>query len=659
MLTFLRGLLAAAVALPILAFLFGTRQGEVTFVLYREPKLAAIQILGWSLIGCWVWGHRADLRARDLRAELLRPPWRWLALFLAWGLITGLWIEVPANLFYELSQLFLLLLLVLVLGIWRDPAVPEIVEHGLVLSVGFAVVLGLVQGVFPLAVLSPIDPGSGVANPSLLGYKNVMALAVVGQVFLLARLSLRYGWSRRGRLLGVLLGVELIYLASLQSRTSYLALAGGALVLVPRLGRRRVLWGGLAAALFLAAVAVDPGARGRIGSMLGYLGHPARYLESDRGTYLLNSIQMVRYHPLGVGLGDWQTQYPLYRLHRRDLYFTETIQVRRAHSDHVQVFGEMGWPGLVLWIAFWCSLLAAAVRGSPLLAAQVGAFVFAMLTDSMFEHPYLKLEILLVAFLATRSGVVPPSGELDGGLVEVDEPLVRVFGRSVEVVGRSEGVVEPFVEVDEPLVQVAGPSVEPLGRSGEVSGSPGEVSGSPGEVAGSSEEVPGRFVEVFERSEESAGRLGKLVARSKTALALAFTLLALAGAGYGACLARKVWLASGMTADYVAGRLEEGARAGEAMTRVPGCYKGLGDDYRVLAQIEMGLGRRRRALEHARTSLRFHPWSPNTFRVMADLLRERRPSSAARWSRAADHILNEATHGFESPWAVQNGKESL
>jgi hypothetical protein len=46
---FLRGLLAVTVALPILAFLFGTRQGEVTFMLYREPKLAAIQILGWSL----------------------------------------------------------------------------------------------------------------------------------------------------------------------------------------------------------------------------------------------------------------------------------------------------------------------------------------------------------------------------------------------------------------------------------------------------------------------------------------------------------------------------------------------------------------------------------------------------------------------------------
>jgi hypothetical protein len=70
----LRGLLAATVALPVLAFAFGTRQGQVAFVLYREPKLAAIQILGWALLGVLFWTCREDLRARALLAEALRPP---------------------------------------------------------------------------------------------------------------------------------------------------------------------------------------------------------------------------------------------------------------------------------------------------------------------------------------------------------------------------------------------------------------------------------------------------------------------------------------------------------------------------------------------------------------------------------------------------------
>ena len=577
----LRWLLAATVALPVLVFTFGTRQGQVVFVLYREPKLAAIQILGWSLLGFLFWTYRESLRARSLLAEALRPPWRWLALFLAYGLVTGLWVAVPANLFYELSQYALLLLLVLSLGIWsgRDAAVPAIVEHGLVLGIGATVLVGLVQAAFPIAVLSPIDPGSGVANPSFLGYKNVMALAIVGQVFLLVRLILVYGRCRRGRLLALLLAAELVYLASLKSRTSYLALLGGGAVLLVLLAiRKQLRWraalaGALAVALFVVALAADPGARNRAGSMLSYVRHPARYLESDRGTYLLNSLQMVRYHPLGVGFGDWQTQYPVYRLHRRDLYFTATVQVRKAHSDHVQTFAETGWPGFALWSVFWASLLAVPIRAylrsggtEPLLlAAQVAAYGIAMGTDYVTEHPYLKFELLLVAFLAARG---------------------------------------------------AAPRILSCGR-------------------------PSRW------------------------LAVAVTVLAMAGVGYSICSVYKANLAATATARYVAAMehrelrgggpdlgpietelLQEGSRAGAAMARTPGYGKGLSDDYRVLSQIELELGRRREALTYARTSLRFHPYSPNTFRLMAELLRKRRPSAAAEWNLAADYIMNQATHGF-------------
>lgn len=576
----LRALLAAVVALPLAAVSFGSWQGQVVYVLYREPKLAAIQFLGWALLGCLFRVYRDDFRTGELLAGLWRPPWRWLALFLVYGLATGLWIEVPANLFYELSQYGLLLLLVIALGAWsvRDPAVPRIVEHGLVLSLGAAVLVGLVQATFPLAVLSPIDPGSGVANPSVLGHKNVMALAVVGQIFLLLRLVLACGPCRRGRLLALLLAAELVYLASLESRTSYLALLAGAAVLAALLGVRGwlrprvVLSGGLAAALFLAALAVDPGARSRAGSVVSYLSHPSRYLESDRGIYLLNSFQMVRHHPFGVGLGDWQTWYPLYRLHDRDQHFTEAVQVRRAHSDHVQALAETGWPGLVFWLAFLGSLLAGAVRASLrsetweplLLAAQVAAYGAAMATDAVAEHPYLKLEFFLVAFLAARR--TAPRSAFRGG--------------------------------------------------------------------------PSRW------------------------LAPGIALLAVAGMGYAVCLAWKADLAATATARYVAAmryggrpdldpfewmRLEEGSRAGEAMARTPGYFKGLSDDYRVLAQIDLRLGRRRRALSYARDSLRFHPYSPNTFRLMAELLQKRRPTAASRWSRAADHIMNEATRGYEAP----------
>jgi O-antigen ligase len=589
----LRALLGATAALPALAIFPGRRAGSMVYVLYREPKLAAVQILGWSALAALFWVCRSELQPRALLSALLRPPWRWLALFLVYGLITALWVAVPANLFYELNQYALLLLLIVALELAaeRDPAVPRIVEHGLVISLGVAAVAGLVQGVFPLSFLSPIDPGSGVPNPSFLGYKNPMALALVGQVFLLAHLALRRRGSRGGRLLLVLLAAELVYLASLKSRTSYVALLGAAavlgLLLAAREGMSRRLLrvslaGAVAVCLFLGAVAADPATRSRAGSVLSYLGHPAGYLESDRGTYLVNSLQMVRDRPFGVGLGDWQTQYPVYRRVHRDLYFTAAVQVRKAHSDHVQILAETGWPGFALWSLFWVSLLAAPVRrylrtgeAYPLLlAVQLAAFAIAMATDYVAEHPYLKFEFLLVAFLGARAAREP---------------------------------------------------------------------------------VP--------EQPPAAGRARSWPAVAATAVALAV----LAGA---VCHVRKAALAAAATGEYLSAvqhlerrggpgldaaeraLLEAASRAGEALARTPGTNKGLSDDYRILAQTEMRLGNRPRALAYVRASLRLHPYSPNTMWLLADLLHDRQPAAAARWSHAADYVMNAATHGFTESYPV-------
>lgn len=437
-------LLWGTVAIPALAFAYGTRDGQVAFVLYRDPKLVAVQVLGWLFLAALFWSRSADLRLSHLTAKLLRPPWAWLSLFLTYGLVTLLWVAVPENLLLELAQYALLLLLVLALDAWtdRNPAVSAIVQRGLVLSLGAATLVGVIQGAFPLQVLSPVDPGSGVANPSFMGYKNPMALFLLGQIFLLGHLAVSREAGRTRRLLVLLLAVELVYLASLKSRTSYLALAGSVAFLIvllavrERFGRRLILASlGTAVLLGLFAVVlrVDPGARQRVDSAFAYIARPAAYLESDRGTYLLNSLNMVRHNPWGVGLGDWQTQYPVYRLHNRYVYFSETEQVNKAHSDHVQFLAEIGWPGLALWIGFWVALLAPLVRrylhsgdpGTLLLAAQLAAFGIAMMTDFVVEHPYGKLQFLLVAFLAVRATSDPPQAQ------EVSGPASRALAWGV------------------------------------------------------------------------------------------------------------------------------------------------------------------------------------------------------------------------------------
>lgn len=578
--------LGAVVGLPLFAFAYGTRGGRVAFVLFQEPKVAAIQILGWSLLAGVAWLYRGRLGLGAFWAALLRPPWRWLVLFLAYGAVTVFWVAVRANLFYELSQYLLLLLLVLALGLWadRDPAVPKIVQGALVASLGAASLVGLIQGIFPIAPLSPIDPGSGVANPSFLGYKNPMALALAGQFFLLAGMVHSRGLGRRsGRLLALLLVAELVYLGTLNSRTSYLALGGATLVLIvlllmkegfSRRALRIVGVGSGLAALFVLVVAIEPVTRGRALSMLSFVAHPARYLESDRGTYLVNSLHMVGDRPLGVGLGDWQSQYPVYRQVRRDLYFTPSVQVRSAHSDHVQYLAETGGIGFALWVGFWVSLLALPIReflrsGQPralLLAAQAAAFGIAMATDYVTQHPYLKFEFLLVAFLVTR--------------VAEEAPVPREV--SAVRPGLGAAVLLTALAVAAATYQVLSVRKAWLGA-----------------------EVTAAYLALEERGSLSDPDLA-------------------------------AWA-------------EQAARAGDTMAHTPGYHRELADTYRILAALKLRLGHREEALKYARASLRLAPYSPNAMRLMASLLRDR-PAEAAAWDRAATYVMDEATAGFKRPY---------
>ena len=169
-----------------------------------------------------------------------------------------------------------------------------------------------------------------------------------------------------------------------------------------------------AAVVFLGALAASPAVRERWMSVAGFLAQPGSYLESDRGTYLLNTVHMALHRPFGVGLGDWQTHYPVYRHHRREVAFTDEFQVRRAHSDHVQILGEGGWPGLLLWIAWLAVLIGGSARrhldGNPralFYSAQLVALAAAMATDYVVEMPYHKLQFFLVTFLALAPAAEP------------------------------------------------------------------------------------------------------------------------------------------------------------------------------------------------------------------------------------------------------------
>ncbi len=420
---FLRGFLALTILTSGLAFLPGKIDGRVAFVLYRSPKLAATLIGVWWFLALLLALHRHRLDSLDLSASLRSLPIALLGLLLLWFAISSLWAEVPANALFELSLYLPLFMLAVVLVAWMrtDARVRPAVELSLIATAAVATVVGGFQLAFEPRWLSAINPLNEVAHPSVMGYKNPMALAIAGQIFLLgSRIAGARHGPRRWLMIFCALA-ELAYLGQLESRTSLAALACATIALLiaaaawptRRLTFRRLAAAAGAAVLLLGlAVTAVPAARHKAVSLAAYVAHPSTYLKSDRGVYLRNTLNMVRHRPWGVGTGDWQTQYPVYRLHDRYRSFDEVHEVRRAHSDHVQILGENGWLGLAVWLAFLGAVVRGLVRsyrasrrlGDLFLLAQILFWVAAMATDYVLDLPFHRLAFFLLIACAVAPG---------------------------------------------------------------------------------------------------------------------------------------------------------------------------------------------------------------------------------------------------------------
>ncbi len=602
---FLYGLLAVTVSVPAYAILVGIHDGRVLFTLYREPKLAAFQILGWIFLLLLAWLKRPRVTGRSMAATLRQPLLLAMAGFVVWGAATRFWALVPQNLFYELNQYLFLLALLIALDWWgrRDPAVAWVVLYSLVFSLVPLVVVGAVQSVIDVPFLRSIDPGYGVQHASFMGYKNPMALSILGHYFLLLYVTWD-SFRRRRRLfvrwaLAAVCLAELAYLLSLQSRATYLSLLASCAALggisVWRSRRLRDVLVVLAVAIVAAALlwlllASNPAAMARFESLAGYLEDPSALLESDRGTYFRNTLQMVRHNPLGVGLGDWQTHYPVYRQHNRDLAFTASHQVRRAHGDHVQFLGEVGFPGLALWLALLAAALIRPLRHylktgrdlSLFLTVQILALIVAMAADYLVETPYNKFQFCLacgLAMIVCRQ--LDESGSLDS------RPRHR---------GPEPRRVRSFLAA---LL---------LGVWSAVA-----------------------IANVWFYSQQ--------LARSYCSSMLT--------AGYLTAIAE---LNSGQP-ERAAETLSRVNRYGERFRRLSGHGKTFYKDFLALAHASFLQGRVPRAIELIRQSLLLHPYHPNAFGLLASVLERGAPQQAAQRSRQIQtYIMEEASAGFLEPY---------
>ncbi len=417
--------------IPPLVFVPGRFNGQWIFVNYREPKLAAVQILSWLFLTIFWWTVWQSPERIERLKRVLKDRFTWFFLFfflyLCWTARGTLVIEAA---FYELAQYFTIINIYIALSVlWQEENLLTLSLVSLISAFVIVTAIGLYQLWKPIPFLIPI--GHQALNPSTLGYKNPAAQAVLGQIFLLLALVARAADSRKWMLTAagiVQFLIEAFYLSTLQSRTSYFSFAV-TLVFVTVMGliflvknkRHDMLKVALpvlilVSAIFAGTLAKYPPAHKRFEKMVIYFKDPAKFLDSDRGIYLRNSIYMAEKNFFGVGIGNWGFAYPVYRHYKPHFLYNKRIQVRRAHGDYAQMLGETGWPGLAMFVflAGWVfkrgltTIFFSNSLSLIFITAQLLVFLCIMLFDYCIEMPYHKFVFFAVIAMVNVSWLSPP-----------------------------------------------------------------------------------------------------------------------------------------------------------------------------------------------------------------------------------------------------------
>lgn len=130
--------------------------------------------------------------------------------------------------------------------------------------------------------------------------------------------------------------------------------------------------------------------KGRLTAQVAQDGSPAAGQETfyrSRGWIWRDTLGMIRANwMMGVGLGAYQTAYPIYS--ERD----GSLLVGQAHNDYLQIMAECGVVGIATVIGFIYLVIRETLRAirrrDPLLAGLAlgaGGGVFAMLVHSLFD----------------------------------------------------------------------------------------------------------------------------------------------------------------------------------------------------------------------------------------------------------------------------------
>ncbi|HEX8088137.1 MAG TPA: O-antigen ligase family protein [Blastocatellia bacterium] len=139
---------------------------------------------------------------------------------------------------------------------------------------------------------------------------------------------------------------------------------------------------------------------------------------TSRGWIWQGTLEMFRANPIaGVGIGAYETAYPIYGRDDGSAALGTSYVVDRAHNDYLQVLADAGVIGGALALWFIISLFQEMFRGAqcsdPLLQALAlgaGAGIFGLLVHSLFDFnlqlPSNALLFLLLAAVVSHTGAV-------------------------------------------------------------------------------------------------------------------------------------------------------------------------------------------------------------------------------------------------------------
>lgn len=137
---------------------------------------------------------------------------------------------------------------------------------------------------------------------------------------------------------------------------------------------------------------------------------------SSRGWIWRETLRMIGENPFtGVGLGAYETAYPIYSKDDGAIVLGTSFAVDRAHNDYLQVLADCGVVGAALAVWFIVLIFQAVARGKqsrdPLcraLAIGGGAGIFGLLVHSVFDFnlqiPSNALLFLLLSAAVSQAG---------------------------------------------------------------------------------------------------------------------------------------------------------------------------------------------------------------------------------------------------------------